>query len=224
MCCARGSRGVAREPAGYCLRPRGVAPAALASGTLFKQCRNGLSAVERPHHRTRLHSPAPSASPQMRHTPNQFTSMAHQMAADMVQARTATYTVSFAAAVIGVGGQKWGVHFNVIEYGCSVAFPATSVEPSHIAALLGQAAARRKQQEKNQEHGDIHGNCPEAMSPKDIGIDVGQTGLRIVVVPAALVTKPKAAREYIIARGLRAILHPYMISRAPAILHPYSGV
>ena len=76
--------------------------------------------------------------------------MAHQMPADVMEARTAPYAVSFTAVLLGVDGEDRGVHLDVIQQGCSVEFPAIAVEPGEIASLLGQAGARREQQEEGE--------------------------------------------------------------------------
>ena len=109
-----------------------------------------LRPVTRPHDRTRLYTTTPCPSAQMWNTPDQLAPMAHQMPADVMEARTAPYAVSFTAVLLGVDGEDRGVHLDVIQQGCSVEFPATAVEPGEIASLLGQAGARREQQEEGE--------------------------------------------------------------------------
>ena len=107
-------------------------------------------AVTRPHDRTRLYAPTLRPSAQMWNSPDQLAPVAHQMPADVMEARTAPHAVSFTAVLLGVDGEDRGVHLDMIQQGCPVESPAIAVEPGEIASLLGQAAARREQQEERE--------------------------------------------------------------------------
>ena len=106
--------------------------------------------VTRPHDRTRLYATTLCPSAQMWNAPDQLAPVTYQMPADVMEARTAPHAVSFTAVLLGVDGEDRGVHLDMIQQGCSVESSAIAVEPGEIASLLGQAAARREQQEERE--------------------------------------------------------------------------